>query len=1043
MRAFVAVLLGVLGVGPALVADTVVDQARDLERKGGAAEARLVLQRAAESPSAGAGVLVAYAEFLDRYRDPAARPAYEKALAALQGGGDSRSLASVARRLVLLSLLDGDRVAAAKYLEAYRAAGGRDWPTAPGLKERPAPADSANLIDIPGPFTSFARMAAVSQEVTPEDLLPALARNIVTNGYQASGGAQALDQTEYLKLLIRYMSQARELEKLAGSEKTLRIETCESAQTGELLRILGYRIRGGCGSDVVLETVNATRAFLTIDSGFPLADLEQDLRTNRPFVYPFKPARAPVLFGADYWLEPKEKREGDFIDAFVADPALCRLYLGFSKLDPETAEQVRKAAPLQRLKAFSHVLDFFGGFFEVRGGKSVVPGGARSERAWEELVGVSPDKGGAFFERLISKDDGWLAGYFDALARAPGPARDYLTEPERLKRFYAAIRGRVTSPGPARPVFRANTDLILLTSRLHLDPDVKPHIPGGLEIWKDLFIKSPQGKYDRNLSRQAPGWKTPDDVLEAQFALCRKVVDDQPLKIFIALSDLDAARSRPLEAGTVDRLARGYRDFGAQYTIFSEVSSLGDKTIVQFLDTIDSLDGIKDNGRRADAAGIMQALVGLWQILCREGSIPASEADQTLASLLSPFENASEPQEVFDAGRAGVQLLLKVTGAKESVPPQDRIVDLLAGAAEPADAQSHAQMVQEMTRIFEAQRLVSLNILFEIAGHLDALARGESPNSALFNRMAATLAEIELPRSSMATAEKNAISFGYYSEKHVETERKLNLRAAVDRASGNPQKLRDFRGLLTPFLRDSLVGFNYIHYATPGAQVLYVNPGFVRSHDFIGLQGMKHTWRTTDMFGSGWPSSAGGRLMGSLAALPYALAEAEQNFLIPSREQALIWGDLVPQMILSAKIPRWWNVSPAQLHWVGLHMRYGESLLAESALDPSRRDRVLSALGRQVPPARAHKISGLLEGGEVGAALDLLTPAEVFALAEDVPPGDGAASDPAAVEMRRLASESPATVNYQAISTAFGTPKPTLTHSYRPQTNSTAIARPG
>jgi hypothetical protein len=65
--------------------------------------------------------------------------------------------------------------------------------------------------------------------------------------------------------------------------------------------------------------------------------------------------------------------------------------------------------------------------------------------------------------------------------------------------------------------------------------------------------------------------------------------------------------------------------------------------------------------------------------------------------------------------------------------------------------------------------------------------------------------------------------------------------------------------------------------------------------------------------------------VGSLASLPYALAEAEQNFLIPTQTQALIWGDLVPQMILSAKIPRWWNVTPAQLHWVGLHMRYGRS----------------------------------------------------------------------------------------------------------------------
>ena len=148
-----------------------------------------------------------------------------------------------------------------------------------------------------------------------------------------------------------------------------------------------------------------------------------------------------------------------------------------------------------------------------------------------------------------------------------------------------------------------------------------------------------------------------------------------------------------------------------------------------------------------------------------------------------------------------------------------------------------------------------------------------------------------------------------------------------------PQKLKDLRGTLAPFLRDTLVGFNYIHYAPPGAQVLHTNPLFVRSHDFIGIQGANQTWKATEVFGTGWPANAGGRLVGSLASLPYALAEAEQNFLIPSREQALIWGDLVPQMILSAVIPRWWNVTPLQLHWVGVHMAYAETLLAESALE--------------------------------------------------------------------------------------------------------------
>ena len=102
-----------------------------------------------------------------------------------------------------------------------------------------------------------------------------------------------------------------------------------------------------------------------------------------------------------------------------------------------------------------------------------MPGGSRSEKAWADLVGASPDKPGAFFERLIVKDDGWLASYFDAISRIGNgplnaPVQSYLTDPDRLKRFYSAIRGKVTSPGPARPVFRSNTDMMLLTARLRL-----------------------------------------------------------------------------------------------------------------------------------------------------------------------------------------------------------------------------------------------------------------------------------------------------------------------------------------------------------------------------------------------------------------------------------------------------------------------------------------------------------------------------------------------------------------------------------------------
>jgi hypothetical protein len=1031
MRHFGVGLAALMVFGCCLQADETTEQARQLEARGDALGARAVLERAARSGSASAEALAAYAGFLDRRKDPGARQAYEQALTRASSN-ETRN--AITRRLIVLALLADDHQAAIRHLEAYRSSGGSDFASPPPIRKPSTEVEQRPVVEIPGPLRSFARMAALSPDLSPEDVLPALARNVVTNGYQASSGAEALEQTEYLKLVVRYLSQARELTRLAGESKQIRIDACESAQTGDLLRILGYRMRGGCGSEVVLETVNASRAFLTIDSGFPLAALEQALRTNRPFVLEYKPAQVPVLYGAEYWTGgAKEKQTGEFVDQFLGDPAICRFYLGMSKLDRETADGLRKAMQVQRIRAFAHVLDFFGGMFQIRNGKAVVPGDARTAQMWSDLVGASPDNGARFFERLISRDDGWLASYFDALARIDGPVKTYLTEPERMKRYYQALRGKITSPGPARPVFRSNTDLMLLTTRLVVGQDGKPHVPGGIEVWKNLFIKHPHGKYDGKLTRLASGWKEPDDVVEALFALCRKAVENEPLKIFLALSDVDRRRVKPLESATVDRLAREWRLYSAQYPIFNEIDSLSDASILLFLDTAAAVSRLRDSGLRADTAGTMQALVGLWQILARQESSRPAEADAAFGEIVGLFAKVRNARELFDAGRSGVSALLKATGSPAGVSPQDRLMDLLAGAAPSGDDEWHSQLVQEMVRVFEAQKLVSLKSIFDVVDHLAALQKGEKLNVQMVNRLASRIADLQAPRAGLTAVERNSFAFGYWTERHIDAQRKLNLRAAVERAAGDPEKLKDIRGLLAPVLRDTLVGLNYVHYAPPGAQVLLTNPLFVRSHDFIGVQGSPQTWRNTEVFGTGWPSNAGGRLVGSLAGLPYALAEAEQNFLVPSREQALIWGDLVPQMIQSAKVPRWWRVTPQQIHFVGLHVNYGETLLAESVLDAKRREAVLAALERRAPPARVRRVAGLLGEGRVRAALDNVTPSELFVLASEALAAEPDSRHPLALACRELMAADPARINYRAISRAFGTPKPTLANSYRPE----------
>ncbi|HKD05050.1 MAG TPA: hypothetical protein VKB79_04030 [Bryobacteraceae bacterium] len=1009
-----------------LSASEALDRAHKSEEAGDSAAAREIFLQSLKQTPRDAELQTAFAEFLERYRDPAARAHYRQAAAAWKADGKQQNAASAARRAVLLDLIAGDNQAASTDLETYKSFGGTDLrlPT-PAL----SPAGAKATIDIPGPIRSFARMAAFSADSLPDDILPALARNVVTNGFQASRSNDELEETEYLKLVHRYISQARELEKLAGSDHVIRVPNCESTQTNDLLRVLGFRMRGGCGSEVVLETVNASRAFLSTDSGFPLAQLESALRTDKPFEYEFRPTPVPVLYSPDYWTNAKEKAQGDFLDAFLGDPGLCRFYLGMSKLDPETADSLKRDIPATRLRAFASVLDFFGGNFEIRNGKAVVPGGQKTVAAWTELAGVSPDKGSDFFDKLLVRDDGWLASLYDALARIHGPVQDYLTEPARMKRFYAAIRGKITTPGPARPVFRSNADMMLLTTRIQIEPDGKAHIPGGIEVWRNLFARNPHGKYDAKLSKSATAWKDQDDVLEALFALCRKPVDNEPLKIFMALTDIDRNRPAPLESATVDRLIKGWNLYGAQYTIFADAPAVYDKTILAWMDAAEGLDRLHDAQFRLDSIGMMQGLSGLWQIFCRQGSVPLSKQDATLAGIVAPFHTLKNDRELFDAGRQGLNLLLKETGASQGTV-QDRLLELLAGGPKPDQSEPRAALVRDEQRIFESQKLLPADLIFELADNLENVSKGEKLNAQLASRLAARVADIQLPRSSMTGVEKNAMAFGYYVDRHIDDERKLNFRAMIDKAAKDPERLKDIRGQLAPTLRDTIVGYNYIHYAPPGAQILLTNPLFVRGHDFIGMQGANRSWRVTELYGTGWPSNAGGRLVGSLAGLAYALAEAEQNFLVPTQTQALIWGDLVPQMILTAKAPRFWSVTPVQMHWVGMNMRFTEGEVAEAAVNPDRRETVFNAVDAVASPWRAAQIKNSIQTGDVHQALNLLTPSEMYLIARNLAP-TAKSDSPAAREISHYRSLAAEQVSNSEISRAWGTPKPTLANSYR------------
>ena len=480
-------------------------------------------------------------------------------------------------------------------------------------------ADEQTQVVIPGPLKPFLRMAAVSQQIAPSEVLPLLARNVVIDGYRGSPEKDP-KPTEFLILLKRYLQQAKELQSLAGTHEVLSVTNCREAD--RLLAIIGYRLKQGCGPDSELEAGEPERAFVANDSGFPIAELEQALRESKPFTYPYPSSPVPLIFKAEDWkLNEKnsESANADFLTSLIEDPLKARLYWALARMDSETRESLRRAPGLPRLVPSTALLDFYGAEISIRSGHVVVPGGTAAEPAWKQLVGASPDSPEEFLSKLWSRDEGWLAAYFDALSRLKQRQLAYFTDSRRLPRFYQALRGNDPHPGPAKfLVFRPNPGLLLLVSRLQFDSKGEPLVPGNVQIWKEILKRQANSKIASEWAHKAGGWNNSEQLVEGMFGLSRSLTTG-PLQTFLTLSEIDRARptDRRLSPQTVRLLADKFAKFNDQYLIFSEFHDLDDQSITRFLATGDAVDRIPDRTVRANAIG---SLAGKYRPLGNPGA---------------------------------------------------------------------------------------------------------------------------------------------------------------------------------------------------------------------------------------------------------------------------------------------------------------------------------------------------------------------------------------------------------------------------------------
>jgi hypothetical protein len=875
-------------------------------------------------------------------------------------------------------------------------------------------------------------MAGISQQASPEDVLPLVARNAYSTGYL--NGVP----TEYLRLIERYLHQARELQMLAGPSGTIHVASCAEAEP--LLSILGYHARPACGQkDSVLLTADAERAFLTTDSGFPLTALEEALDNGTPFTYAYPESRVPVLFSENEWRSissAKSRGSQSLVDILLHEPAIDRLYWALSNSDAETRIALQRSPGLGRLLPYGPVLDFYGTQICIRAGRVVVPGGPSAESGWRDLVGASPRSPGDFVLGLVGTDNGWLAVYFDTLARVNATQQAYLTTSPRLRRLYEAFREPEPNAYPARAVFRKAPALLMLFTRLQTGPDGEPRIPGNIEVWKQILAQKSDSKIEHDWGKRARSWKHPEQLLEGMAALSRIDTDQGPLQIYLMLNEVDSGRAsdKRLTPETVLLLATKFSQLSSWYLVFAEFPDLNDASIAQFVKVADAVDAIHDHSLRGNAMGVFQANLGLWQILARQGELPATDLNQSFQRAIAPFAAVNSSAQLFDAGHASLSTLMLAASGKSNLS-QGEFIELLAG---PPQQSAEGQRIRQelagrIRAVLDDQRLVSLDTLFTLGDGLTRMTQGAPAGSNLVP-LANELREFELPRPIFTESEKTEWAPGVYANRHSELQVHVDITKVI-KTPGSRQQLEAARGQLTPFLRDAMVGLNYAYYEPPGAQLLHNNPLFVRSHDFSGetIMGVTQLWQAPELFNQGSPAGGGAYLVGSLAELPYVLATTEEDFIAPKNVQALIWKEVTADLLVSATLPRWWNVTSNELHAVTLYQRSGEELVSASVANQQLRGKVIDILSERLPRQRLGQVEQSLEAGDADASLSRLTPADTFHLAAEFRhkfPQESASWGTAGGELDALSRQYPAEVNRQRLSRDFGTPHPVLAQNY-------------
>lgn len=388
----------------------------------------------------------------------------------------------------------------------------------------------------------------------------------------------------------------------------------------------------------------------------------------------------PTILPAQTWSEilGRPVAEDRIAGAVLEERGASLLYRGLFQLDPPTLSFVKGHVELLRaLHDGPEAFAAFAGSLTIRDGHVVVPGGLDAVPLWEDVVGEAVGRPERFIPRLLTKDDGSVAAFFDAAARLDAPVRRFalgLNHPDargRLDQMHALRRAFGAEPRWWRSNLGSYRRSLVDPARVlgSVEVDATGHLarPSSRRFWEAVFglgrSVAADGEVDAAWLVEAVGRGSPPTRRErlTQLTLGQRVFGD--------------ATDSSLRDATV--ALRGLARCPALILTLDRMEVQDPAIYAAGLDAADRLAVVRDRAGRARSLSQLQATLALLD----RARTWARTLDPDAASTLLRSLFAVVPTEGGYSGAlaqwweaALLPALRRVTHAGDPSPPRELIL---------------------------------------------------------------------------------------------------------------------------------------------------------------------------------------------------------------------------------------------------------------------------------------------------------------------------------------------------------------------------------